>query len=83
MHPDILRQLAADHVRQMITQAGQARRAHEARQARRRQLATYLRWSIRLAARRPGSRQESTIPVTPAADGRVEKIPESRAPITG
>ena len=26
MHPDILRQLAADHIRELITEAGEARR---------------------------------------------------------
>ena len=62
MHPDILRQLAAEHTRDLITEAGQARRAHEARHTQRR----------RLAAQQPGSRRESRIPVTPAADGRVE-----------
>ena len=31
MHPDILRQFAAEHTRDLITEAGQARRAREAR----------------------------------------------------
>lgn len=31
MHPDILRQLAAEHTRDLITEAGEARRAREAR----------------------------------------------------
>ena len=62
MHPDILRQLAAEHTRELITEAGQARRAREARHTQR----------PRLAAQQPGSRQGSRIPVTPAADGRVE-----------
>src|SRR5215469_18492315 len=31
MHPDILRQLAAEHIRDLITEAGEARRAREAR----------------------------------------------------
>ena len=35
MHPDILRQLAAGHIRDLVTEAGEARRAHEARRARR------------------------------------------------
>ena len=71
MHPDILRQLAADHIRELITEAGQARRAGEARHTRRRRLAAHLRRSTRLAAQ-PGSRRGSRTPVTPAADGRVE-----------
>jgi hypothetical protein len=72
MHPDILRRLAADHIRELITEAGEARRAHEARHARRRRLAAHLRRSTRLAAQQPGSRRGSRIPVTPAADSRVE-----------
>ena len=62
MHPDILRQLAAEHTRDLITEAGEARRAREARHTQRR----------RLAAQQPGSRRESRIPVSSAADGRVE-----------
>ncbi|MGH3175445.1 MAG: hypothetical protein ACRDPF_16475 [Streptosporangiaceae bacterium] len=72
MHPDILRQLAAEHTRDLITEAGQARRAREARHTQRRRLAAHLRRSTRLAAQQPGSRRGSRIPVTPAADGRVE-----------
>jgi acetyl-CoA synthetase len=47
MHPDILRQIAADRIRELITQAGEARRAHEARHAQRRRLAAHLRRSTR------------------------------------
>jgi hypothetical protein len=72
MHADILRRLAADHIRELITEAGEAQRAHEARHARRRRLAAHLRRSTRLAAQQPGSRQGSRITVTPAADGQVE-----------
>ena len=72
MHPDILRQLAAEHTRDLITEAGEARRAREARHTQRRWLAAHLRRSTRLAAQQPGSRQGSRIPVTPAADGRVK-----------
>ena len=50
MHPDILRQLAAEHTRDLITEAGQARRAREARHTQRRPgLAARLRRSTRLA----------------------------------
>ena len=69
MHPDILRQLAAEHTRDL---ADQARRAREARHTRWRRLAAHLRRSTRLAAQQPGSGRGSRIPVTPAADGRVE-----------
>jgi len=72
MHPDILWQLAAERTRDLITEAGEARQAREARHAQRRRLAAHLRRSTRLAARQPGSRRESRIPVTPAAGGRVE-----------
>jgi len=72
MHPDILWQLAAEHTRDLITEAGEARRAREARHAQRRRLAAHLRRSTRLVAQQPGSRRESRIPVTSAAGGRVE-----------
>ena len=72
MHPDILRQLAAEHTRDLITEAGQARRAREARHTQQGRLAAHLRRSKRLAAQLPGSPRQSRIPVTPAADGRVE-----------
>ena len=35
MHPAILRQLAADHIMELVTGAGDARRAGAARRARR------------------------------------------------
>jgi hypothetical protein len=72
MHADILWQLAAEHTRELITEAGEARRAREARHTQWRRLAAHLRRSTRLAAQQPGSRRGSTIPVTPAAGGRVE-----------
>ena len=72
MHRDIMWRLAAEHIRELITEAGEARRAHEARHARRRRLAAHLRRSTRVAAQQPGSRRGSRIPVTPAADSRVE-----------
>jgi hypothetical protein len=72
MHPDILRQLAAAHTRDLFIEAGQARRAREARHTQRRRMEAHLRRSTRLAAQQPGSRQGSRSPVTPAPDGRVE-----------
>ena len=72
MHPDILRQLAAGHIRELITEAGEARRASRARHTQRRRLAAHLRRSTRLAAQQPVSRWGSRIPVSPAADGRVK-----------
>ena len=55
MHPDILRQLAAERTRDLITEAGEARRAREARYTRRRRLAAHLRRSTRLVTQQPGS----------------------------
>ena len=72
MHPDILWQLAAAHTRDLITEAAEARLAREARHPQRRRLAAHLRRSTRQAAQQPGPRRETRIPVTPAADGRVE-----------
>jgi hypothetical protein len=54
MHPNILRQLAAEHTRDLITEADEARRAREARHTQRRRLAAHLRRSTRLAAQQPG-----------------------------
>ena len=74
MHPDMLRQLSAEHTRDLIAKADEARRAREAR-TRRRRLAANLRRATRQAAQQPGSRRGSGIPVppaAPAADGRVE-----------
>jgi hypothetical protein len=65
MHPDILRQLAAEHTRDLITEAGEARRAREARSTQRRWLAAHLRWSTRLAAQHP--------PVENAAEGQQDR----------
>ena len=72
MHPDVRRQLATERNRDLMIEAGEARRAREARRTQRRRLAAHLRRSIRLAAQPPGSSRGSRIPVTPAADGRVE-----------
>jgi hypothetical protein len=72
MHPDNLRQLATEHTRDLITEAGQARRVREARHTQPRRLAAHPRRSTRLATQQPGPRRGSRIPVTPAADNRVE-----------
>jgi hypothetical protein len=61
MHPDIMWQLAVEHTRDLIAEAGRARRAREARHTQWRQLAAHLRRSIRLAAQQPGSRRGSRI----------------------
>ena len=54
MHRDILRQLAADHIRDLITEAGEARRAREARHTQRRRLAAHLRRSTGWQRSSPG-----------------------------
>jgi hypothetical protein len=67
MHPDILRQLTAGHIQKLITDAGEARRAREARHARwqrpwlgvavgERQALSLRRYRMRHAVRHPASR---------------------------
>jgi hypothetical protein len=68
MHPDTLRQLAADHIRELITQAGDTRRAREARRARRHRQPAHLRRSTRLYAQQ---REPRTL-VKSGADDWVE-----------
>jgi hypothetical protein len=72
MHPDFLRQLAAERTRDLITEAAQARLARAARHPQRRRLGAHLRRSFRQAVQHPWSRRRSGMPVTPAADGPVE-----------
>jgi hypothetical protein len=72
MHPDILRQLADDHHKNLIAEAGQARRVREARSAQRLRAAAQLRRSTRPPMQDDPSRRGSRIPVTPAVDGQVE-----------
>ena len=72
MHPDMLRQFAADHIRELITQAGDARRAREARRARRHRPPAHLRRSTRLYVQQRDSHQEPRTLVHSGADDRVE-----------
>src|SRR5262249_58335673 len=65
MHPDILRQLAAEHTRDLITEAGQARRARKARHTQRRRLAAHPRRPTPLAAQQPRARPGSRSPAPP------------------
>ena len=58
MHPDMPQQLATDHIHELTTQAGDARRAHEARLARRRRPSAHLRPSTRLYAQQREPRPE-------------------------
>jgi hypothetical protein len=72
MHPDMLRQLAADHIRELTTQAGDTRRAREARRAGRRRPPAHLRRPTRLYAQQREPRPEPRILVKSGADDRVE-----------
>jgi hypothetical protein len=72
MHPDMLRQLAAGHIRDLITEASDARRTHEARRARRHRPPAQLKRSTRLYAQERESRVGPRIPVGSGAGDRVE-----------
>jgi len=72
MHPVMLRQHAADHIRDLVTQAGDARRAREARRARRHRPPAHLRRSTRLYAQQRQSRPVPGTLIEPGADDRVE-----------
>ena len=71
MHPDMLRQLAADHIRELIAQAGAAGRARAARRAQRHRPPAHLRRSTRLYAQQPEPRPEPRTLVRSGADDRV------------
>lgn len=72
MHPDMLHNLAADHIGELISQAGDARRAREARCARRHRPPARLRPSTGLYAQQRDSRPEPRTLVKSGADDRVE-----------
>ena len=72
MHPAMLRRHAADHIRELVTEAGDARRAREACRARRHRPPAYLRRSTRLYAQQRDSRPEPRTLVKSGADDRVE-----------
>ena len=72
MHPAMLRQFTADHIRELTREAGDARRAREAHRARRHRPPAHLSRSTRLYAQQAGSRLGPWILVEPAADDRVE-----------
>jgi len=73
MHPAMLRQLTADHIRELTTDAGDARRAREARHARRHRPPAHLRRSTRLYLQQRESRLGPWPQVEPGADDRVER----------
>ena len=68
----MLRQFTTDHIRELTTEAGDARRAREARHARRHRPPAHLRRSTRLYAQQHESRLGPWILVEPGADDRVE-----------
>ena len=72
MHPDMLRQIAADHIRELVTEAGETQRAREARRARRHRPPAHLRRSTRLYAQQRESRLEPRTLLKSAADDRVQ-----------
>jgi len=72
MHPDMLQQLAADHIRELVTEAGETRQAREARRARRHRAPAHLRRSTRLYAQQRESRPEPSSLVKSGADDRLE-----------
>ena len=63
MHPVIMRQLAADHIREIHAKAEDERLARQARRARRRAPSTRPRL-------RPAGRSVTTIPAWTQASGR-------------
>ncbi len=72
MHPAMLRQLTADHSRELTTEAGDAQRAREARHARRHRPPAHLRRSTQPYAQQRESRLGSWTLVEPGAVDRVE-----------
>ena len=72
VHPDILRQLAADYARDLVTEAGDALQAHQARRARRRRPRAHLRRSTRLYPQQRGSRPGPRTPAGPGVGDRAE-----------
>ena len=72
MHPAMLRQHAADHIQDLVIEAGGPRRAREARRARRHRPPAQLRRSTRLYAQQRQSRPVPGTMVEPGADDRVE-----------
>ena len=72
MHPVMLQQLAADHIRELVTEAGDARRAHEARRTRRHRPPARLRRSTRPYVQERESRLGPRTPVGSGVDPRVE-----------
>ena len=70
MHPATLYQLAADHIRELITEADDARLAHEARRTQRHRPPAHLRRSTRLYAQQRESRPEPRTLVNAGADDR-------------
>jgi hypothetical protein len=89
MHPDIMRQLAADHIREMHATAEDERRARQARRARRRAPSARLRLrasgalsydDLRLDGRqRPAMTDQPSAPPLPVMAG---SPPDSGDPTT-
>jgi hypothetical protein len=88
MHPVIMRQLAADHIRELITEAGNAQRRRQARRIQRRGRPAPLRRSTGLYAQQrqsrlspgPSSPPAPRSPARPGADDRPVSTVGSRQP---
>jgi hypothetical protein len=72
MHHVMLRQLAADHTRELVTAAGDARRAGEARRGGRRRPPAHVRRSTRLYAQQREPRPGAGIRASSASGDRVD-----------
>jgi hypothetical protein len=88
MHPVIMQQLAADHIRELITEAEDAQRSRQARRIQRRGQPARLRRSIGLYAQQrqsrlspgPSSPPAPRTPVRPSADDQPASTVGSRQP---
>jgi hypothetical protein len=72
MHSVMLRQLAADHIRELVTEAGDARQARAARRARRGRPPAHVRRSTRLYAQQREPRLGAGTLAGSGADDRVD-----------
>ncbi len=72
MHHVMLRQLAADHIWELAATAGDARRAGEARRARRRRPPAHVRRSTRLYAQQREARLGAGTRASSGAGDRVD-----------
>jgi hypothetical protein len=72
MHPVMLRQLAADHIGELVTRAGEARQASAAHRARRRRPPAHVRRTTRLYVQQREPRLGAGTPASSSAGDRVD-----------